>query len=198
MTGIRRTRPHHGGDAGQVDRAAEALLARAAMHKNGGHARLFQHARQVRRRQILLIPTQPHFRRHGNFHRLDHAAHQARRWLQFRHHGRAAAHAADLAHRAAHVDIHRRHADGFEIAAASRISSGTEPKSWTARGWSAGRVSISLRALAIFLQQRAGVDQIGRGEVQPADFAHRQPERQVGVTRQRRKKQVGLQLERAD
>ena len=31
-------------------------------------------------------------------------------------------------------------------AAASRISSGTDPNNWTARGWSAGQVSISFKA----------------------------------------------------
>jgi hypothetical protein len=93
----------------------KTLLARAAMHKNRRRARVFQRARQVRRRQVFVVPAQPHFGGDRNFHRVHHAAHQRGGFVQLGHHGRAAADAADLAHRAAHVDVHRRHADGFQI-----------------------------------------------------------------------------------
>ena len=56
---------------------------------------------------------------------------------------------------------------------------------------------MSLRAFFLF-QQRAGVDEVGGAEADAADFAHDQPERQVGVTRQRREKQICFQCQRAD
>ena len=82
--------------------------------------------------------------------------------------------------------------------AASRISSGTEPNSCTASGWSAGQVSIELERLGLSLDQRTGIDQVGRSQAKPAQLAHRQAERQVGVACQRRKKQVGCQCQRAE
>jgi hypothetical protein len=54
-----------------------------------------------------------------------------------------------------------------------------------------------LERLGIFLHQRAGVDQVGGAQADAADFAHDEAEGQVGVTRQRREKQVGFKLERA-
>jgi hypothetical protein len=190
--------PHDCGDAGQVDRAAEALLARAAMHENRGRARVFQDARQVRRRQILIIPAQAHFGGDGNFDGLDHAAHQ--RAVLSNSVIMAEPPPTRQTLRTGQPMLISTDATPMDsrYAAASRISSGTEPKSWTASGLVGGAGFDQLEGFGISFQERAGVDQVGGGEVQPADFAHDQAERQVGVTCQRRQKQIGLQLERAD
>jgi chorismate mutase len=47
-----------------------------------------------------------------------------------------------------------------------------------------------LERLLVFLQQRAGVDEIGGAKSDAADFAQDESKRQVGVTRQRREEQV--------
>ena len=158
------------------------------MHENGGRARVFQDARQVRRSQVLIIPAQAHFGGDGDFDGLDHAAHQLRRFVHLRHHGRAAANAADLAHRAAHVNIDRRHADGFKICGgiAHFLRDGAEKLDGQRLVGGAG--FDEFEGFGISFQERAGVDKIGGGEVQLADFAHDQAERQVGITCQRRQK----------
>ena len=181
-------------DAGEIHRAAETLLARPAMNENRGDAGVLQRARQIRRGQIVVVPAEPHLGGDGNFHGVDHAADERGGFVQFGHHGRAAADVADLADGTAHVDVHGRERRAIRACAPRRaFPPGTEPKSWTASGESAGRVSISLNAFGIFLEQRAGVDQVGGAEADAADFAHDEPEGQVGVTRQRREKQIGLQ-----
>ena len=198
MTGICLDGLRDGADAGQIDRAAEALLARAAMDKNGRDARVFQHPRQVRRGQILLVPSQPHFGGDRNFHGVHHAADQLRGLLQFRHHGGASADAADFSHRAAHVDVNRGNADGLEIDGGVAHLFGDGAKQLHGQRTVRRAGFDQLERLGFFFQERAGVDQIGGGQVQSAQFAHGQAEGQVGVTRQGREEQIGLQLERAD
>ena len=73
MTGMRFTACDDVANAGQIDRAAEALFARAAMNEDGGDAGVFQRASQIGRGDILIIPTQAHLGRDGNFDRVHHA-----------------------------------------------------------------------------------------------------------------------------
>ena len=101
-----------------------------------------------------------------------------------------------LLHRAAHVDVHGGNAERFEIdrRVAHFLRHGAEELH--------GQRSIrragfdELERLRILFEQRAGVDEVGGGKVHAADFAHGEAERQVGVTRQRREKQIRLQCQR--
>jgi hypothetical protein len=51
-----------------------------------------------------------------------------------------------------------------------------------------------LQGALVLLEERAGVDEVGGGPVHAADLAHDEPEGQVGVARQRRQEEVGIQL----
>ena len=54
-----------------------------------------------------------------------------------------------------------------------------------------GRASLDeLERLGILFEQRARVDEVGRGEIESADFTQCKSERQVGVPRQRRQEQI--------
>ncbi len=80
------------------------------------------------------------------------------------------------------------------MSAASRISSGHGAEELDGQR-RIGRPGFNeLERLGIFFQQRAGVDQIGGAKADAADFAHDQAEGQVGVTRQRREKQIGFDV----
>ena len=90
-------RLHHGANAREIDRAAKALFARAAMDEDRRHADVLQRAGQVGRGQILVVPAEPHLGRDGNLHGVHHAADERGGLVEFGHHGRAAADVADLA-----------------------------------------------------------------------------------------------------
>ena len=188
---------HHGADAREVDGAAKTLCACAAMNKNRLHAHVFQCAGQIGRSEVIVIPAESHLGGDGNFHGVDHAADERGGFVQFRHHGRAAADLADLLDRAAHVDIHGRDADGFEIRrGVAHFLRHAAEELHGERG--IGGVGFDqLERLGFLFEQRAGVDEIGGAKPHAADFAQHEAEGQVGVTRQRREKQIRGQGQRA-
>ena len=171
MTGMFLTGLNDGANALEIHGAGEALFARAAMNENRGDADIFQRAREIGRGEIFIVPTEPHLGGDGNFHGIDHALDERRGLVQLRHHGRAAADAADLAHRATHVDIDGRNADGFEdnSGIAHFFGNGAEQLHGERTVRRAG--FDEFESLWIFLEQRAGVDEVGRGESKSADFA---------------------------
>jgi hypothetical protein len=96
----------------------------------------------------------------------------------------------DLFHRATHVDVDRLSAELLahhgSIAhlfrhAAEELDG--ERAIFGARG-------DELQGDAVALQQRAGVDEVGRRPPESAEFAHGEPHGQVGVACERREKQV--------
>src|SRR5437870_5627983 len=95
----------HTADAVQVDGAAEALCARAAVDDDGGDAGLLELAREVGRAPAGVVPAQTHLHGHGDTDSLNDRAHQVNRTGNIAHEGRAATAARDLVDRAAHVDI---------------------------------------------------------------------------------------------
>ena len=108
-------RPDHGADAGEVHRAAETLGARPAVHEDRGHPGVLQHAGEIGRGEIFVVPAEAHLGGDGDFHRLDHAADERGGLVKLGHHRRAAADPDHLAHGAAHVDVDRGVAEGFEL-----------------------------------------------------------------------------------
>jgi len=63
-------------DARQIDRAAKALLARAAMPKMAATPASSSTRASSGAVQVLIVPSQPHFGGDGNFHGVHHAADQ--------------------------------------------------------------------------------------------------------------------------
>ena len=185
---------HHGADAGEIDGAAEPLGARAAMHKNGGDSGVLQHAGEVGRREIVFVPAEPHLGGDGDLHGGHHAAHKRRGLVQLGHHRGAAADAGDLLHGAAHVDVHRGDAERLDHL--GRVAHLLGHRAEELHGEQLlGRAGADhLQGPRVLLNQGAGVDEIGRGPVESADFAHDEPERQVGVARQRREKEIRIKL----
>ena len=191
-------RLRHRADARQIHRAAEPLLARPPMHEDRRHPHILQHAREVRRREILVIPAETHLRRHGNLHGIHHALHQRGGFLVLHHHRRAAAHAEDLLHGTTHVDVDARHAALLEEhrRVAHLLRHRAEELH---RQRPVLRVRLDeLEGLRILLQQRPRIHQVRGRQVQPAQLAQREAKRQVRVTRQRREKQIGLQHQRPE
>ncbi len=168
------------------------------MDENRGDAGVLQRAGQVRRGEVLVVPAEPHLGGDRDFHGVDHAADKRGGFVQFGHHGRAAADVADLADGAAHVDVNGRDAARFEHLrrVAHFLRHGAEELDGQRRVGGAGL--DELEGLFAFLQQRAGVDQVGGAQADAADFAHDEAEGQVGVTRQRRKEQIRCQRQRAE
>ena len=100
----------------------------------------------------------------------------------------------DFLHGAAHVDVHRGDAGRLDHlgGVAHLFRHGAEELH---REQFLGRDGADhLEGTRIFFNERAGIDEVGRGPVQSADFPHDEPEGQVGVTRQRREEQVGSEL----
>src|SRR5438270_840730 len=61
-------------DAGEVDGAAKALFAGAAMDEDGGDAGVLERAGEVGGGQVCVVPAEAHFGGDGNFDGVDHAA----------------------------------------------------------------------------------------------------------------------------
>src|ERR1043165_1616990 len=57
---------HDSSDSSKVDNTGKALFPRSAMNKNGRGARSLECPSQIRRGDVILIPTQSHFRRDRN------------------------------------------------------------------------------------------------------------------------------------
>src|SRR5688572_3212667 len=49
---------HDGTDTGKIDAPGEALRARPAMHKDRGDAGVLEHAREIRRGEVLIVPAE--------------------------------------------------------------------------------------------------------------------------------------------
>src|SRR6516162_7717351 len=62
---------NHGANPGDIDLARKTLFARAAMDHNGSDAGALELAGQFRRREIELVPAEPHLYGDGNAHGLD-------------------------------------------------------------------------------------------------------------------------------
>ncbi len=187
-------RRHDRADAREIHRAGEALGPRAAMHENRRDPGVLQHGGEIGGGEVVLVPTEAHLGRDGNLHRVHHAAHELRRLGELGHHGRPAADADDLLHRAAHVDVHRRDAQRLDQrgGVAHLLRHGAEELHGEQFLRRAG--PDELQRPRVLLEQRTGVDEIGGGPVEAADFADDEPEGQVGVARQRREKQIRPQL----
>src|ERR1044071_633535 len=101
--------------AGEVDDSAETLLPCAAMNENRSGTCVLERSRQLWSSDIIVIPAQAHLGRDRNLQNVHHSFDQLSGLIQFGHHGRAATDAADLPHRASHIDVHRGNANGFEV-----------------------------------------------------------------------------------
>jgi hypothetical protein len=188
MTGICLDCLHDRADAGKIDRAAEALLARAAVDKNRGDAGVFEHAGQIGSGEVVVVPAETHFGGDGNFDSLHHAAHEMGGFVEFGHHRGTTADAADFAHRAAHVDVHGGDADGFEIDGGVAHFFGDGAEELDGERTVSGTGFDEFEGLGLFFQERAGIDQIGGREIEAAEFADSEAEGQVGVAREWREK----------
>src|ERR1051326_4018183 len=102
-------------NAFEIDGAAKSLLTGAAVDEDGSYAHRLESPSQIGRCQVFIVPAETHLGGDGNFDRVDHAFDEGSGLVQLGHHRRTAANAADLADRAAHVDIDRIDADAFEI-----------------------------------------------------------------------------------
>jgi hypothetical protein len=109
-----------------------------------------------------------------------------------------AADAGDLLDRAAHVDVHGGEAEGFddERGVAHLLRHGAEELD--GEPLLGGRGGDHLQGARVALDEGAGVDEVGRGPVHAADFAHHEAEGQVGVARQRREEEIRGKLVRTD
>ncbi|OQB85718.1 MAG: hypothetical protein BWX86_02805 [Verrucomicrobia bacterium ADurb.Bin122] len=184
-------RLHDGADAGEIDLAAESLGARAAVYAKCGDALGLQHTGELRRGKVVGIPAQAHLRRHGDFHRGDHAAHECGGLAELGHHRGAAADLHDLAHRAPHVDVDglgaKLLADDGGVAHLLGYRAEKLDGHWAVVGVARGELERG----RVALDERAGVDEIGDAPAEPAEFAHGEAHGQVGVAGQRREAEVG-------
>ncbi len=186
---------HDGADAGQADRAGESLRAGAAMDEDGGDAGVFERARQVRGGDVVVVPAEAHLGRNGDLHCLDHAFDEAGGLGEFGHHGGAAADAADLADGATHVDVHGGDAERFEVDRRVAHFFGHGAEQLDGQRSVGGGGFDELEGLGLLLEEGAGVDEVGGGEAEAAQFADGEAEREVGVAGQRREEEVGRQCE---
>ena len=194
----RPRRLHHLANARKIHRAREPLLPGPPMNKYPGDAGILQRPDQVWGCQIVVIPTQAHLGRHRDTQRIHHRPHQMLRPFVLHHHRRTATHPTHLAHRASHVDVDGTHPPLLQHhrRIAHLLGHGTEQlhrqRPIVLIGFN------ELEGLGIFLDERPRVDQIGRRQIEAPNLPRHQTERQVRVARQRRQKQVGLQLQRAE
>src|ERR1700753_993630 len=86
----------------EIHGATETLFAGAAMDEDGGDADVFEGTGEIGGGEVVVVPTQAHFDRDGNFDGIDHAADKGGGLVQFGHHGGAATDFADLSNGAAH------------------------------------------------------------------------------------------------
>ena len=176
----------------------QTLRARAAVDHDGGDAGVLERAGEIGRGEILVVPAKPHFAGDRNLDGVDHAGNQRGGSFEFGHHRRAAADLADLADGTTHVDIDRDYAFDFKNCAAAAISSGTAPNSCTAMGLSAGELSISLSALRFFsMSERALTRSVVHSPTPPISRMT-QPKWQIGITGQRREKEIRFKSERSE
>ena len=175
-----------------VDRAREALRPRAAVDEDGRNACVLEGPREVRRRDVLVVPAEAHLRRHRDSYRGHHPPHELSGLAELRHHRRASTDLRHLLDWAAHVDVDGLGSPWPRTSRPRRASlPGTLPKSWIREG-------AVLGAGFDELQGRAGLRSIrsarfqGPVVAQPkaADLAQRHPHRQVCVAGQRGEAEV--------
>src|SRR6185369_2009787 len=170
---------NHFADAGELDGAAEALFAGAAVDENGGDAGVFEGAGEVGGGQVGVIPAESHLGGDGNFDGVDHAADEGGGFIEFGHHGRAAADFADFPNGAAHVDVDGLDADGFEVEGGVAHFPGHAAEQLDGEGTVGGAGFDQFERFGVLFEQGPGVDEVGGAEADAADFAHGQPEWQV-------------------
>ncbi len=190
-------RLHDGADAGEVHRAAETLLSGASVDRDGGDAGIFEGASEVGRGEVFIVPAEPHFGGDGDFHGADHQADESRGFGVIGHHGGAATVLANFADRTTHVDVHGTHTERFEQRGGIAHLFGHGTKQLDGERTVCWPGLDELERFAILLQERAGVDEIGGAEADPADFANDETEGQVGVAGERRQEQIGIERQLA-
>ncbi len=173
---------HDGADTVEVDAAGEALGAGAAVDKDSGDADLFEHAGKVGRGQVLLVPAEAHLGGDGNVYGLDHAAHEGGRFFELGHHGGAAADLDDLFDGATHVNVDGLDADFFAHFGGVPHLGGHAAEKLDGERLVAGRGGDETEGDAAALEEGTGVNKIGRGPVEPAEFAHGEAHGQVRVS----------------
>ncbi len=173
-------------DARQIHRAVEALLPRAAVDHDRG-APVSSNAR-ARSGAVRFSSSQPRriLQVTGMRTALTIPRTRAEVRLEFRHHRRAAADLADLPHGAAHVDVDRGDAERFEHLRGVGHFLGHGAEKLHGQGSVLRAAFDQLERLVVFLQQRAGVDEVGGAEADAAEFADDAAKREIGITGQRR------------
>jgi hypothetical protein len=94
------------------------LAARAAMHGDHTHARLFCAAGEFRRVDRLMVPAEPHLQRHRHRDGGDGGFNQRERMIEVAHQRRSRLPVGHVLGRAAHVDVDHGGAGGFRDARA--------------------------------------------------------------------------------
>ena len=93
---------------------------------------------------------------------------------------------ADLAHGAAHVDVDGGDAERFEELGRGGHFFRHGAEELDGEGRVGGVAFDELERLAIFLQKRAGVNEVGGAKADAAELADDEAKRKIGISRQRR------------
>ena len=147
------------------------------MDNDGRDADLLERAREARRRELRLVPAKPHLDSDGKLHRLDDGAYGLNRAIDIAHHRRAAAAFCDLVDRATHVDVDRADAVVFKPARSICHLLGVRAVNLDRHRSIVRGSSDQLHRLAIRQHESPGVDQIGRRQPEPTQFADRSAKR---------------------
>src|SRR5271166_2435408 len=175
----------HGADAVPVHSAREPLCARSAVHDHRSRTRLLELAGQDRRGQRFVVPAQPHLDGDRDRNGPYHGAHQLDGTIDLAEQGRAATAANHLPDRAAHVDIH----DGCPVRldpASGLLNLGDDVPVKLDRQRAVLDAGFGqLQRPAPLLDQRPGVDQVGRRQPKTSTAPHRESEGKARVAGQR-------------
>src|SRR5437899_1256548 len=76
----------HGPDPAKIYRSTKTLLPCSPMDEQRGNTHVLQRPSELWRRDVLVVPPQPHFGGYGNFYRIDHSLYQRCGTGEFSHH----------------------------------------------------------------------------------------------------------------
>ena len=187
-----------GADTGEVDGAGEALRAGAAVHKDCGDAGVFEDAREVGGGEVVVVPAEPHLGGDGDFHGVDHPAHEGGGLVELGHHRGAAADLRHLFHGAAHVDVDGLRAEFLAQDGGVAHLLGHTAEQLDGHRPVCGRRRDEFEGGGVAFEERAGVDEVGGGPTETAELAHGDAHGQVGVTGERGQKEVRGKLVRSE
>ena len=160
------------------------------MDKDCRDADAFEHPGEVGRGEILFVPTEAHFRRDGNFYGVDHAAHERGGLVEFRHHGGAATDLRHFFHGTTHVNVHGLGAEFLAHHGGVAHFLGHAAKELDGHRAIFGGRRDELEGGGVALEEGTGVDEIRGGPTESAQFAYGDAHGQIGVTRERREKEI--------